>query len=48
MGRGEDERQPARCRFAEVENRGRGQPRQEIIIHITTLVRDGEVVINPA
>ena len=48
MGRGEDERQPARCRFVEVENPGRGRPGQEFTIHITTLVRGGEVVITPA
>ena len=48
MRRGEDERQPARCRFVEVENPGGGRPGQEFIIHITKLVCGSEVVINAA
>jgi hypothetical protein len=48
MGRGEDEWQPARCRFVEVENPGGDGPGREFTIHITTLVRGGEVVITSA
>jgi len=48
MGRREDERQPARRRFVDVENPGRDRLGQEFTIHITTLVRGGEVVISPA
>src|ERR1700730_7189215 len=44
MRRGEDEGQPARCRFVELENPGRGRLGQEFTIHITTLVHGGEVV----
>jgi hypothetical protein len=47
MGRGEDERQPARCRFVEVENPGDGGPGQEFTIHITSLMCGSAIVINP-
>jgi len=48
MRRGEDQRQPAHCRFVQVDNPGGGGPGREFTIHITNLLRGSEVVINPA